>query len=392
MASRIPSLVAYAGSSSESDEEDSEVHVDGAQASSITDNDDGGGKGVIPELEASWQQCLDKSSGQVYFWNKATGETTWKNPINQEIHSATELDDDNDGPRKDEPPMEPGNSHIDPGFCVLDIPSPTSKRRRVQVVAEDSKVKLSTQSLMSNKNQKDGEENSKDVENASSFTASVLTKGAEVLSKKLKYLKHDSSMLSPDTKLHCSIMIRLEDFKAGELSTSYFADKMKEVEASIKRLEKDAAPEGWKLLWDSNNSAYFFASTGTGETCWTLPEASVAKSHPKTMETKPALSIVHPGRVRNIDAKSSRENGSSGLTQKIKPAGLVNKKVTSLVEKWNKVSEEEINLKDEDHRSAEQWKSWKKDSNNPNLESVVGDWKLKRLRLIEKKAQKDSVT
>eukprot|EP00040_Diaphanoeca_grandis_P010901 m.55861 g.55861 ORF g.55861 m.55861 type:complete len:428 (-) comp22147_c0_seq1:244-1527(-) len=34
-----------------------------------------------PELPSGWEQCLDPSSGGVYFWNTETNEVTWSRPV-----------------------------------------------------------------------------------------------------------------------------------------------------------------------------------------------------------------------------------------------------------------------------------------------------------------------
>ena len=72
-------------------------------------------------------------------------------------------------------------------------------------------------------------------------------------------------------------------------------------------------------------------------------------------------------------------------TTTIKSAGLTNKKLASLVQKWNTVSEKEDELDALKQKRAEEWKSWKREDANANLEAVSGDWRLKREELMRKR-------
>jgi hypothetical protein len=74
---------------------------------------------------------------------------------------------------------------------------------------------------------------------------------ADELSRKLQFLHVSSDGVSDMQILQVEVKTRLSDWEEGGLETKFLLSKLKEASDSLLNYEKEAAPKGWRFLWDS---------------------------------------------------------------------------------------------------------------------------------------------
>jgi hypothetical protein len=73
---------------------------------------------------------------------------------------------------------------------------------------------------------------------------------ADELSRKLQFLHVSSDGVSDMQILQVEVKTRLSDWEEGGLETKFLLSKLKEASDSLLNYEKEAAPKGWRFLWD----------------------------------------------------------------------------------------------------------------------------------------------
>ncbi|XP_064394564.1 formin-J-like isoform X4 [Halichondria panicea] len=101
---------------------------------------------------------------------------------------------------------------------------------------------------------------------------------ADQLTRKLGYLHVTNEGLSDVQLLSIQLHTRLSDWKEGGINSKFMLSKLRSFAVSLQEYEQSAAPEGWKVVWDSSSCRYQYHNLSTGETTWEYP-TQLADSH-----------------------------------------------------------------------------------------------------------------
>jgi hypothetical protein len=76
---------------------------------------------------------------------------------------------------------------------------------------------------------------------------------ADELSRKLQFLHVSTEGLADMQILQVQVKTRLADWEEGGLETKFLLSKLKQASEALLSYEIEAAPKGWRFLWDSRN-------------------------------------------------------------------------------------------------------------------------------------------
>jgi hypothetical protein len=73
---------------------------------------------------------------------------------------------------------------------------------------------------------------------------------ADELSRKLQFLHVSTEGLADMQILQVQVKTRLADWEEGGLETKFLLSKLKQASEALLSYEIEAAPKGWRFLWD----------------------------------------------------------------------------------------------------------------------------------------------
>jgi hypothetical protein len=73
---------------------------------------------------------------------------------------------------------------------------------------------------------------------------------ADELSRKMQFLHVSIEGLADMQILHVQVKTRISDWEEGGLDTKFLLTKLKQASEDLQSYEEDAAPKGWRFLWD----------------------------------------------------------------------------------------------------------------------------------------------
>ncbi|XP_013787959.1 formin-binding protein 4-like [Limulus polyphemus] len=144
----------------------------------------------------------------------------------------------------------------------------------------------------------------------------------QVLLDKLAFLDPTRSCVSSLTHVLIQLETRYKDWQEGVLQSSYFTERLLEVNNYLQQYEMSVMPPGWICSWDRNHKRYFYANQETGFSQWDFP---VITASPKgnLSQDKDNLSVIHSTKSTTFPSQPSQSTQNPSVSSSIsrnKPA------------------------------------------------------------------------
>jgi len=200
-------------------------------------------------LPSGWEQHWDEGSGQYYFTNPTTGESTWTRPSITAITATLGDRDDDHGQQKQE------TAELNKKELVLE-----EEGRTENGTTEKKKKSRKTSSIGKWKKYTDKKRGRPFFYNKETGEKSwELPEGAAEQFEDVPTEVEDSNQNGKLT----------EDSNQNKL-TEDLNQSSKLIEEAAKAL-----PSGWEQYWDESSEQYYFTNPATGESTWTRPSITV---------------------------------------------------------------------------------------------------------------------
>ncbi|XP_067129699.1 formin-binding protein 4-like isoform X2 [Centruroides vittatus] len=145
--------------------------------------------------------------------------------------------------------------------------SETSSRQKINENFESGKLSRN-QNILSNTEISNKPENLKQIQELSNL-----------MLDKLSFLTSGQAELSSLYQLLLQLQTRFTDWKENALSSSYFLNKLQDVQDFLRQYEMNAMPSGWICDWDRQHKRYFYVNERTGRTQWDYPQTVGDQMH-----------------------------------------------------------------------------------------------------------------
>lgn len=304
-----------------------------------SDNGDDGSSSQLQDLPPDWIALEDPDSGDVYYANEVTGETTWDRPkvpkqLNQQQQTQdgnSQVSDNNNSSSNFSQYSETENNEeeLPPGWVALEDEGDIYYANEVTGETTWDRPIMPKRQEQPQQTQRRNAQNSND--SSSNFSNDYTDDGDEGTDEEGE--ESDDEEVSIDESLP-NDWIALVDQDSGETyysnevtgettwdkpeifnkqNTSYndadqsntsndYSQEEEESEGELSEVLEGALPEGWISILDPDSGEYYYSNEQTGEVTWDRPAAELEKEeeiHDKTASQS-----------QFDDENSTSENGS----------------------------------------------------------------------------------
>jgi len=203
--------------------------------------------GPVQGAEGEWRKCRDASSGQDYFWNVKTGETTWEEPT-----TTTTAIGEPASTQQNEPAPQTEAEIIDNFLDDID---------RLTTGADEATLLASTTTH-------NGEVSGiPHALSSSVWTALADSEREELQAEALELLEEiDSSGSNKLDVLRAVLVARLDDLQRGGLVVSHFRVRLEEAGREVRAVvDSGARPAAPKIVEGKGTGQYVAATTTDGQ-------------------------------------------------------------------------------------------------------------------------------
>ncbi|XP_037040805.1 formin-binding protein 4-like [Bradysia coprophila] len=144
----------------------------------------------------------------------------------------------------------------------------------------------------------------------------------EIIESKLKFLCNGRPDVSAVQAIFIQFETLLEAYDSQALQPAYMQRWLDGISSDLSTLENDAAPAGWKCLWNRKKSQYCYKNLTTGEIRWEYPEND-NKSDEMDICTTPPPNVDEQLKLEQSEnQKLNCENGDDNSKPKFDEDGL----------------------------------------------------------------------
>uniref|UniRef100_A0A7M6DL14 WW domain-containing protein n=2 Tax=Clytia hemisphaerica TaxID=252671 RepID=A0A7M6DL14_9CNID len=136
----------------------------------------------------------------------------------------------------------------------------------------------------------EGVANERDLKSEYEKKSAIKSKSREIFDK-LDFLGINKKDIRALVLSLIELEIRLKDWEAGALSTSYLLEKIGELNKQLENHEKSAAPNGWVCHWSSDYKMYYYFETATGNSQWEYPASNQPVPTQQQVPPPPVVSM-----------------------------------------------------------------------------------------------------